>query len=69
MLNVEINTDALKGLVNVTIFNIKGEQIKNQTMSVNGNAKINISDLQAGNYVLRVANDKNIVSKSIIVIK
>ncbi|MBK8347938.1 MAG: SusF/SusE family outer membrane protein [Saprospiraceae bacterium] len=69
VLNVEINTDALKGLVNVTIFNIKGEQIKNQTMSVNGNAKINISDLQAGNYVLRVANDKNIVSKSIIVIK
>jgi len=69
VLNVEINTDALRGNVTATLFNINGEQIKSQIFQVNGIAKINVSDVIAGNYVLRISNDKNLVAKSVLIVK
>ena len=69
VLNVEINTDALKGNVTATLFNLNGEQIKTQIFHVNGIAKINISEVIAGNYVLRISNDKNLVAKSVVIVK
>jgi len=69
VLNVEINTDALRGNVTATLFNINGEQIKTQIFQVNGIAKMNVSDVIAGNYVLRISNDKNLVAKSVLIVK
>ncbi|MBP6235196.1 MAG: SusF/SusE family outer membrane protein [Saprospiraceae bacterium] len=69
VLNVEINTDALRGNVTATLFNINGEQIKSQIFQVNGIAKMNVSDVIAGNYVLRISNDKNLVAKSVLIVK
>ena len=69
VLNVEINTDALRGNVTATLFNINGEQIKSQIFQVNGIAKMNVSDVIAGNYVLRISNDKNLVAKSVVIVK
>lgn len=68
-MNIEINTDALRGNVTATLFNVKGQQITSQLMNVNGSAKINVSGIQAGNYVLRIANDKNLVAKSVVIVK
>ena len=69
VLNVEINTGALRGNVTATLFNINGEQIKSQIFQVNGIAKMNVSDVIAGNYVLRISNDKNLVAKSVLIVK
>jgi len=69
VLNVEINTDALRGNVTATLFNINGEQIKTQIFQVNGIAKMNVSDVIAGNYVLRISNDKNLAAKSVLIVK
>lgn len=69
VLNVEINTDALRGNVTATLFNVNGEQIKSQIFQVNGIAKMNVSDVIAGNYVLRISNDKNLVAKSVLIVK
>lgn len=69
VLNVEINTDALRGNVTATLFNVNGEQIKTQIFQVNGIAKMNVSDVIAGNYVLRISNDKNLVAKSVLIVK
>ncbi|MFZ1560828.1 MAG: SusF/SusE family outer membrane protein [Saprospiraceae bacterium] len=69
VLNVEINTDALRGNVTATLFNVNGEQIKSQIFKVNGIAKMNVSDVIAGNYVLRISNDKNLVAKSVLIVK
>jgi len=69
VLNVEINTDALRGNVTATLFNINGEQIKSQIFQVNGIAKMNVSDVIAGNYVLRISNDKNLAAKSVLIVK
>ncbi len=69
VLNLEVNTDALQGNVTATLFNIKGEQIASQLININGAAKINVSGFQAGNYVLRISNDKNLVAKSVVIVK
>jgi len=69
VLNIEVNTDALQGKVTATLFNVKGEQIASQLININGLAKINISGFQAGNYVLRISNDKNLVAKSVVIVK
>jgi len=69
VLNIEVNTDALQGKVTATLFNVKGEQIASQYININGIAKINISGFQAGNYVLRISNDKNLVAKSVVIVK
>lgn len=69
VLNVEINTDALRGNVTATLFNINGELIKTQIFQVNGIAKMNVSDVIAGNYILRISNDKNLVAKSVLIVK
>ncbi|MBK9737791.1 MAG: SusF/SusE family outer membrane protein [Saprospiraceae bacterium] len=69
VLNIGINTEVLKGSVNIAIFNVNGTLVKNQKADVNGSARINVSDIQSGNYVVRISNDKNIVAKSIIIIK
>lgn len=69
VLNLEVNTDALQGNVTATLFNIKGEQIASQLININGTAKINVSGFQAGNYVLRISNDKNLVAKSVVIVK
>lgn len=68
-LNVEVNTDALKGQVNVTLFNVNGQELRTQVLNINGTSKINVSDIQAGNYVLRISNDKNLVVKSVVIVK
>lgn len=69
VLKVEINTDALRGNVTATLFNVNGEQIKTQIFQVNGIAKMNVSDVIAGNYILRISNDKNLVAKSVLIVK
>jgi len=69
VLNIEVNTDALQGKVSATLFNVKGEQIASQLININGSAKINISGFQSGNYILRISNDKNLVAKSVVIIK
>ncbi len=68
-INVEVDTDVLTGNLNMTLFTVKGEVLKTTLVTNNGISKINVSDLKAGNYVLRISNDKNLVSKSIVVIK
>ncbi|HLO53070.1 MAG TPA: SusF/SusE family outer membrane protein [Saprospiraceae bacterium] len=68
-LNVEVNTDALKGQVKVTLYNVNGQELRTQVLNTQGTSKINVSDIQAGNYVLRISNDKNLVAKSVVIIK
>jgi len=68
-LNVEVNTDALKGQVKVTLYNVNGQELRTQVLNTQGISKINVSDIQAGNYVLRISNDKNLVAKSVVIIK
>lgn len=68
-INIEINTDALRGNVTATLFNVNGQQITSQLMNINGSAKLNVSGIQAGNYVLRISNDKNLVAKSVVIVK
>ena len=67
VLNVTYNTDALKGNVQMSLFDIKGQQVRTISNIQNGNAVFQVSDLTPGNYMLRVSNDKNIVAKSVIV--
>ncbi len=68
-LNVEVNTDALKGQVKVTLYNVNGQELRTQVLNTLGTSKINVSDIQAGNYVLRISNDKNFAVKSVVIIK
>ncbi len=68
-MNVEVNTDALKGQVNLTLFNVNGQVLRTQVLNTQGTLKINVSDIQAGNYVLRISNDKNLVVKSVVIVK
>lgn len=68
-INIEVNTDALKGQVNVTLYNVNGQELRTQVLNNQGTSKINVSDINPGNYVLRISNDKNIVAKSVVIVK
>lgn len=65
--SIEINTDALKGDVQVVILNMTGQEVSNQKMFVNGKANLNVSNLQAGSYIVRISNSKNLIAKSLMI--
>jgi len=69
VLNISVNTDALKGEVKASLYGLKGELIQTQVLNLNGLAKFNVSGVQAGNYVLQLSNATNFVGKSVVIIK
>lgn len=69
VLNITINTEAISGQLNLTLFNAQGQVVRQQVSNVDGKASLNISDLLAGFYTLRLANDKNLVSKNVVIVK
>ena len=69
MLNITVNTDALKGEVKATLYGLKGEMIQVQTLNINGTAKMNVSGLQPGNYILQLSNATNFAGKSVVILK
>jgi starch-binding outer membrane protein SusE/F len=68
-INIDINTDAIAGQLDLTLFNANGQVVKQLTTTSNGKASINIADLLAGSYTLRLVNDKNLVSRNVIIVK
>lgn len=68
VLNININTEALKGAVKVMLFNNLGQQVAVQDIT-NGQGRINVSGIQAGKYIMRISNDKYLVAKSVIIMK
>jgi len=69
VLNITVNTDALKGEVKATLYGLKGEMIQVQTLNINGTAKMNVSGLQPGNYILQLSNATNFAGKSVVILK
>ena len=69
VLNININTDVLQGNVIVTLFSVNGSVVSTQQANANGQVRVDISNVKAGNYLVRISNDKNLVSKSIVITK
>lgn len=69
IINIEINTEAISGQLDITLFNAQGQIVRQQSSNINGLARINVSDLISGNYTMRLTNAKNIISKNIVIIK
>lgn len=67
VLNIEINSDAMKGNVNFSLFDVKGQLVKSGVIDQDNSLKLNVSDLNPGNYMIRVSNAKNIVAKPVII--
>ncbi len=57
-----INIKSNEKIKNITIYNIKGKQVKSNIT----NNKINISDLAKGTYFLRFKTSKNVVTKQFV---
>lgn len=69
IINIEINTEAISGQLDITLFNAQGQIVRQQSSNINGIARINVSDLISGNYTMRLTNAKNIISKNMVIIK
>lgn len=69
IININVNTNAFEGVVSIALYGMKGELVTQQALDNNGKLKINVANLLAGNYVIRISNDKNIVSKTVTIVK
>lgn len=69
VLNIEIKNESLRGEVRLVLFNMEGKQVMAQTLNIQDIARVDVSNLLPGNYLVHLTNGKYIVGKPIVVTK
>lgn len=69
MVTIELKEEVLQGDVNVAIFNTTGQLMTEQVVNLREKVSIPVQNLKAGSYVVRISNDKNLVSRNLMIAK
>ncbi len=68
-INIEVKENIFEGAVKVTILNTLGQIMSENTMFLNDKVQLPVQNLNAGQYIVRLSNDKSLVSRTVQVVK
>lgn len=69
LINIDLSAVELTGEVQLSVFDLSGKMVLSQRKPVNGIIQLNVNQLQAGNYLLQILNEKIIVGKQFAIAK
>ncbi|MBK8503253.1 MAG: SusF/SusE family outer membrane protein [Saprospiraceae bacterium] len=69
MIHVDLTAIELTGEVQFNVFDLNGKLLLSQRKPANGIVQMNIAQLQSGNYLLQILNNKIIVGKQFSIVK
>jgi hypothetical protein len=69
VINIEVKENIFEGAVKVTILNTLGQIMSENTMFLNDKVQLPVQNLNAGQYIVRLSNDKSLVSRTVQVVK
>lgn len=68
-IRLEMNDDRLMGDVEITIIDLTGQTVLAQNLNTNQANSLNVSQLQSGNYLVRITNGTTLVGKKLTIVK
>lgn len=66
-LNIDISAIALRGKVNLNVFDMNGKLIISDVRQANAIIQLGVAGLQNGYYTLHISNDKYIIGKNFVI--
>lgn len=70
VVNIQVTDASLRGETRLILFNQTGAQVLTQVVNFDGNtAKLNVSGIAPGVYLLHIANEKVMVGKNVVIVK
>jgi hypothetical protein len=69
VLNIQITAAELKGDAHIILFDMQGRRVLEQNITLGNSTTINVSRLNAGSYLLHIANGKYMVGKNVVIVK
>ncbi|MBK8428640.1 MAG: T9SS type A sorting domain-containing protein [Lewinellaceae bacterium] len=69
VLNITVTAQELKGDVQVTLFNQKGQKVLTSNLNIQDRATLQVGNVQPGVYTLHMTNGKSIVGKQVVIVK
>ncbi len=69
VLNITVTAQELKGDVQVTLFNQKGQKVLTSNLNIQDRATLQVGSVQPGVYTLHMTNGKSIVGKQVVIVK
>lgn len=69
VLNITVTAQEMKGDVQVTLFNQKGQKVLSSNLNIQDRATLQVGSVQPGVYTLHMTNGKSIVGKQVVIVK